>query len=318
MVAGIDIGGSGTKACVVADSRILATASVRTVSAAAESLGDVAVSVLGSALAEVGIGLADIDSIGLGVPGQVSDGVVRNAANLGIGEAGFDLGGYVSSATQVPAFVENDMRVAALGAYTQSVDIDPSIENLIYVGLGTGVSAGVILRGQVFRGSRGLAGEFGHVPMGTGLACACGSVGCLETVIGAAGLRQAWGGETGSALFGSAANGDVRARDLVDTTIDYLAQAMWWLAATYDPDIFFIGGGMAAATPSITALLADRWLEMAASSALARRVLDPDRIRLYDLEEPVGAYGAALLAAAHRDRSGQRQETANWEEEPIP
>jgi hypothetical protein len=44
-------------------------------------------------------------------------------------------------------------------------------------------------------------------------------------------------------------------------------------------------------------MVATRWAEMAGASELARRVLDPDRIRMYDLEEPVGAYGAALLGA---------------------
>ena len=304
IVIGVDIGGSGTKACVVSNGQILATASVPTELTAPDSLGVVAISALNKALAEAGLGLGDINSIGLGVPGQVGGGQVRHAANLGIGEEGFDLGGYVSSATQVPALVENDMRVAAYGAYIQSLEVDPSIENLVYVGLGTGVSAGVILNGEVFRGSRGLAGEFGHVPMGTGLTCACGSVGCLETVIGAAGLRHAWDGEEASSLFQSAASGNTRAQGLAKQAIEYLAQAMWWLAATYDPDIFFIGGGIGANTPSIRALLASRWVEMADSSAFARRVLGPDRIRTYDLEEPVGAYGAALFAAASRARSG--------------
>jgi hypothetical protein len=48
-------------------------------------------------------------------------------------------------------------------------------------------------------------------------------------------------------------------------------------------------------------MVATRWVELAGSSEFARRVLDPDRIRMYDLEQPVGAYGAALLGA---DRAG--------------
>jgi hypothetical protein len=54
---------------------------------------------------------------------------------------------------------------------------------------------------------------------------------------------------------------------------------------------------------------------MAASSAHARRVLDPDRIRMSDLEEPVGAYGAALLANGQPDRPGTTNPEKNWEEE---
>jgi hypothetical protein len=93
---------------------------------------------------------------------------------------------------------------------------------------------------------------------------------------------------------------------------------MWWLASSFDPDFFFIGGGVGAGNPSIGSLVAARWQEMAGDSPLARRVLDPDRIRMYDLGEPVGAYGAAVLSAVRRPRSGKREEHAIWEEETIP
>jgi glucokinase len=297
LAAGIDIGGSGTKACLVADTRPIGTTALPTEMTAADSLGNLVITALKRTLTEAGRDLDQVTSIGIGVPGQVNDGIVRHAANLGIDEAGFDLGGYVSSATQVATFVENDMRVAAYGAYTQSVSSQPGMKNLVYVGLGTGVSAGVVINGQVFRGSRGLAGEFGHVPMGTGIPCACSSVGCLETVIGATALSKEWQEAPVSSLFQSAAGGDARALALATRAIDHLAEAMWWLAATYDPDLFYIGGGVGAGAPSIRGMVATRWAEMAGASELARRVLDPDRIRMYDLEEPVGAYGAALLGA---------------------
>jgi predicted NBD/HSP70 family sugar kinase len=318
LVAGIDIGGSVTKVCLLADGEMLTTGAMPTVLDAIDSLGILALTALHKTASEAGVDPADITSIGIGVPGQVANGVVQYAANLGIDGTGFDLGGYVSSATQVVTVVENDMRVAAYGAFTHCNTPDATVDSLVYIGLGTGVSAGVVLSGEVYRGSRGLAGEFGHVPMGTGLNCACGSVGCLETIIGASGLRQSWDGDEVSSLFRSAADGDAKARMLADQAIHYLAQAMWWLAATYDPDIFFIGGGIGANAPVIKEMLAAKWAEMSAPSGLARLVLDPDRVRRYDLEEPVGAYGAALLAAFDRSRSGKRHETATWEEESIP
>jgi predicted NBD/HSP70 family sugar kinase len=263
----------------------------------AGGLGNLVLTALKRTLSEAGRDLDQVTSIGIGVPGQVNDGVVRHAANLGIDETGFDLGGYVSSATQVATFVENDMRAAAFGAYTQSVSLHPAMRNLVFVGLGTGVSAGVVINGKVFRGSRGLAGEFGHVPMGTGIACVCGSIGCLETVIGATALGKEWQQTPVSSLFQSAAGGDMRAAALASRAIDHLAEAMWWLAATYDPDLFYLGGGVGMGAPSIRNMVAARWEELEGASELARRVLDPSRIRMYDLEEPVGAYGAALLGA---------------------
>lgn len=297
VLAGVDVGGSATRGCLVEGGRIIATSALPADLSSSTAVGDIAIAVLSKVLAETGYELDQLTSIGVGIPGQVGDGVVRHAANLGIGKAGFDLGGYVSSATQVPTLVENDMTVAAFGAFALTSADDSTVRSLVFIGIGTGVSAGIVLDGEAHRGSRGLAGEFGHVPMNTGIDCVCGSTGCLETVIGATALGKEWDGAPVSSLFQSAARGDARAAELASRAIDHLARAMWWLAAAYDPDLFYIGGGIGAGAPSIGGMVATRWIELAGGSEFARRVLDPDRIRMYDLEEPVGAYGAALLGA---------------------
>jgi glucokinase len=140
-------------------------------------------------------------------------------------------------------------------------------------------------------------------------------VGCLETVIGANGLRDAWPGEMTTSLFAAAAGGDRAAQGVVDRAVGFLSTAMWWLAAAYDPDYFLIGGGLGINNPSIKEAIADCWAEMSSRSALARRVLDPERIRISDLEEPVGAYGAALLAAGNSGHPEPTNPETNWEEE---
>jgi glucokinase len=165
MVAGVDVGGSTTKACIVDGTTTLTSAVIPTTLSSPSSLGDLAVAAVSTAIAGTGHRISDLSGIGVGVPGQVSSGHVRNAANLGIDEAGYDLGVYVTTATGVATFVENDMTVAAYGAFSQLSRTEPTLENLVYIGLGTGVSAGVVLNRNVFRGSRDLAGEFGHVPM---------------------------------------------------------------------------------------------------------------------------------------------------------
>lgn len=303
MVAGVDVGGSTTKACIVSGTAPVASAVIPTSLGGPGDLGDLTLAAVNAAVAGAGYRIGDLSGIGIGIPGQVSNGLVRNAANLGVGEDGYDLQAYVSTATGLPTSIENDMTVAAFGAFNQLSAVEPALENLVYIGLGTGVSAGVVLNRQIFKGSHSLAGEFGHVPMGTGVACACGSIGCLETVVGASALSAVWSEEMTTTLFESAARGDTDASAIVDRAIGYLASAMWWLAAAYDPDYFLIGGGVGVNNPSIKSLIADRWADLSSGSALAKRVLDPDRIRISDLEEPVGAYGAALLAAGHSGRS---------------
>jgi glucokinase len=315
MVAGVDVGGSTIKACTVDEAGKIVSAVLPTTLGSPTDLGDLVVTAVSAALSETRSRMSDLTAIGIGVPGEVARGRVRNAANLGIDDDGYDLAGYVSTATGVDTSVENDMTVAAFGAFTRLSAEEPALHNLVYIGLGTGVAAGVVLNRKVFRGSRALAGEFGHVPMGTGLDCPCGSVGCLETVMGANGLRVAWEGGITTTLFAAADDGDRAARQVIDRAIGFLATAMWWLAAAYDPDYFLIGGGLGVNNPSIKDLITARWGEMSARSALARRVLDPNRIRISDLEEPVGAYGAALLAAGDAGRAETTNPESNWEEE---
>jgi glucokinase len=308
--AGVDVGGTTTKACLLDEQgTISAHLAVPTNVDVPGALGDHVVRTLDTLVVEAGLRLSDLVSIGIGVPGEVDQGSVSLTVNLGIGQEGFDLGGYVSSATQVPARVENDVRAAAYGAYAISNAAGLDISSLVFVGIGTGVSAGLVVDGTIYRGSRGLAGEFGHVPVGTRHRCTCGSVGCLETVIGAAAIQRIWGGDRAGDLFAEAGDGDRRAMKLASEATTYLANAMWWLAAAYDPEVFYIGGGIGASTPFLRDEVARQWAEMSQASAFARRVLDPDRIRRYDLIEPVGAYGAALLGA-HADAVGREKQVS--------
>jgi predicted NBD/HSP70 family sugar kinase len=84
----------------------------------------------------------------------------------------------------IPIYLENDANLGALGECRYGAG--QGIANLIYVKLGTGISAGLILNGQLYRGSGGLAGEFGHIRIQEdGPTCPyCGSHGCLEALAG--------------------------------------------------------------------------------------------------------------------------------------
>ena len=101
--------------------------------------------------------------------------------------------------------VENDVRAAALGLHRRSVL--GQIDDLAYLAIGTGVSAGVIIDGRLHRGARGLAGEIGHVIVDPdGARCACGQNGCLETLV------------SGSAIVRANHEADAVARAVLDAT----------------------------------------------------------------------------------------------------
>lgn len=138
----------------------------------------------------VGADACALRSIGIGIPGLVdaAAGRVLHAVNLGI--AALDLADAVTAATGVPCAVDNDVKAAALGATSLRPDTTP----MAYLNLGTGVAAGIIVDGRIWRGARGTAGEVGHlVVQPDGRVCPCGQRGCIETLCGGGALARAWG-----------------------------------------------------------------------------------------------------------------------------
>lgn len=124
--------------------------------------------------------------IGIGSPGIVDDrGIVRDAPNLGWHDT--DLAGEVAGATGVPTHVANDANVAALAEHTYGGAADGG---LMVLRVGFGVGSGFILEGVLLHGHGAAAGEIGHVTVDDdGDDCACGRVGCLETLLAVPRLR---------------------------------------------------------------------------------------------------------------------------------
>jgi glucokinase len=122
-----------------------------------------------------------IRALSLVVPGtvDVEKGMVVKAPNLPCLD-GFPLSATLTSELGLPAILENDANAAAVGEMWQGAA--RGCRTIICVTLGTGVGGGIILDGKLWRGVDGAAAEIGHMcvdPFG-GVACTCGSRGCLE------------------------------------------------------------------------------------------------------------------------------------------
>ena len=150
--------------------------------------------VVASALAAIGsFSLDDCVAVGIGVPGLVDSqtGQVSMAVNLGIGASPYPLAAEIGAAFSFPVTVENDVRAAALGAHEAMRLAGDPPESLVMVSIGTGISAGVVVRGELMRGAHGMAGEIGHMIVDeSGTLCRCGQRGCLEAVAAGPGHSQ--------------------------------------------------------------------------------------------------------------------------------
>ena len=144
---------------------------------------------------------------------------------------------------------ENDVNLAALGE--QWLGLGKDVENFVYLHVGTGVGAGLILRGELYRGHTGAAGEVGYLPIGGDPRDkVLRRRGVLDTEAGASGVvataRRLGMVPPLSArkVFAAARRGDRIARRVVELEADRIALAAAAIVPIVDPELVVLGGGI--------------------------------------------------------------------------
>jgi glucokinase len=297
---GIDIGGTNTDAVILDESGSVAH-SVRIPSGRGPD------AVLRIATDAV-LGLADLArtspksfaSIGVGVPGAVDTerGVVTHARNLDV--ATLELGPLLGANVGVPVRVENDVNAAALGAFHQlGLDSDQS---MAYLNLGTGLAAGLVLHGELWRGSRGAAGEIGHILIDpAGPLDEDGQPGALEVMASGSGIASQWPGSV-TGMIAAAEGGDVTAMEIRERMFGAVASAVRILVLTVDVDLVVIGGGISTmGDPLLNAVgrIFEKW---EGGSPFLSSLRLAERVRILPPDSGVAATGAAWLGAVQWQR----------------
>ncbi len=235
-------------------------------------------------------------AVGVGIPGvvDVRQGAVKHAVNLGVSGDWLPLRTLLAERLGVPVVLENDVNVAALGAAA----LDDA-SDLVYLSIGTGLAAGLVLEGRLRRGDHGAAGEIGHVPVDpNGTVCQCGQRGCLETIVSGSALAAAWPSvdvPPAQALFAAAQSGDPAAIAARDRFSAGAASAIRLLSLTVDPASIVLGGGVSQLGEPLRAAVAQALLEQAASSPFLASLDLAGRLRVVPSDYPVAAVGAAYL-----------------------
>jgi glucokinase len=295
MRLGIDIGGTKTDAVAVDD----AGATVQCVRLVT-GFGPVAVAETAIAaitrIAELsGLEPAGFESIGIGIPGMVdsASGLVRHAVNLGLDD--LNLGDVIAERLGVGVRIENDVTAAALGAY-HGLGLSSS---MAYLNLGTGLAAGLVINGELWRGARGAAGEIGHIPVDpNGALCGCGQRGCLETVASGSGVARQWQSDDPypvRALFTAADAGDPAAQAIRATLANGVASAVRVLVLTADVETVVIGGGLSHLGEELLGDVLGVLSSWAATSTFLSSLELTSRVQLIPRDFPAAAVGAALV-----------------------
>jgi predicted NBD/HSP70 family sugar kinase len=325
MRLGLDIGGTKTDAVAVdADGTIVER--VRLVTGfGSEAVIRTAVEGVNRIAEITGLPVSGFESVGIGIPGQVDvvTGTVSHAVNLGFDE--LDVGRRLTAALGLDVKVENDVKAAALGAYhlltvrsgtAAAARSTESAQSLAYLNLGTGLAAGLVIDGRLWRGSRGAAGEIGHIPVDPhGVLCACGQRGCLETVASGSAIARQWATDDpipARSLLAAAAAGDAAAQAIRSLLVDNIAAAVRLLVLTVDVEIVMIGGGLS----NLGEWLLDEVRRVLASWALESPFLASlgleSRVQLVPAGFPAAAVGAALVGGP-----GSRTHTPEQEEQVV-
>ena len=297
MRIGIDIGGTKTEAVVVAaDGSVLESVRLPT------GFGPEAV--IASTLAAVdaltaasGRGTADFTTVGVGIPGAVdaATGRVSHAINLGLEQ--LELGAQLTALLGTPVRVENDVNAAALGAF--HLFDQPATASMAYLNLGTGLAAGLVLAGELWRGARGGAGEIGHILVDpAGPLDLDGQHGGLEVVASGSGIARQWGrgnGNAVSAVLDAAEGGDEAAVEIRRRLFEGVAASVRILVLTVDVDLVVVGGGISSLADRIMGGVGEVFARWSSQSPFIDSLGLAERIRILPAGAPVAALGAAHL-----------------------
>ncbi|MDN5851689.1 MAG: ROK family glucokinase [Actinomycetia bacterium] len=309
LTIGVDIGGTKIAAGVVDESGRIIAEDLRDTPATDPAALAAAVADLVGALRTD----HEIEAVGIGAAGFVdaTRSTVLFAPNIDWSDE--PLAARVRAFVDLPVIVENDANAAAWGEFRFGAGSD--VDNLMLVTIGTGIGAGVIDDGQLFRGGFGVAAQVRHLRMvPAGIRCGCGQYGCWEQYgSGRALVREAEdrirvgmeparhlselsGGDpeavTGPMVTEAARAGDPLSIDLISDVGSWVGQGLASLAAVLDPTTIAIGGGVAAAGDLLMSSVQDGFVRHLPAGTSRPHA----ELRLAALGNEAGLIGAADLA----------------------
>lgn len=256
--------------------------------------------------------------MGLGIPGPLDSELHRLSAPPGMpGWDGIDVWQTLQQEFNVPLYLDNDANMGALSESRYGAGRGSAY--LAYVKIGTGIGAGLIMNGRIYRGNTGSAGELGHVTIDEdGPLCNCGNHGCLETLaavraivkdacqgLSLARIRALEDGHPGAAkpsvlagraevdiadVIQAAQNGDLASLAALERAGERIGVALAGLINLFNPSSIVIGGGVARAGELLLAPI-----RRAASASSLPAAWKGTRILLGELDNSAVALGAVSL-----------------------
>ena len=296
VVIALDVGGTGMKCALVrSDGRVHhserhPTRAERGPEAVTADILDIAAGLAGRAHAD---GLEPI-AVGIAVPGVIDEenGVAVWSANIGFRDV--PLRKLIFDRLGLPAALGHDVRVG--GIAEARLGAGRGQRHVLFIAIGTGIAAALVVDGAGYPGAHGAAGEVGHIMVRPGgPPCGCGARGCLEAMASAKSIGRRYAelaGDPDATAFDvatRAAGGEELAATVWREAIEALADGLITAQALYDVGVLVLGGGLAEAGEALLGPL---------RAAFAQRITfhrEPRIVRAA-LGDNAGCLGSALLA----------------------
>lgn len=231
--------------------------------------------------------------IGIGVPGLVNESSkVVSAPNLGWNNV--DLAGSLGSGFGQHIYIDNEANAGAIGEKLFGAGLHS--RDMVYLSIGIGIGSGIIVGGQLYRGTSNFSGEVGHMTIAeNGPLCRCGNHGCWETLASEKALldraAQIWGDQapTIERVLKQIEEGDSRAVTLLDEIGTQLGVGLANLVNILNPEMIVIGNRLS---------LAGKQLEDAMLRSIESRSLSYHRKKTQVEFAKLGISSTALGAAS--------------------
>jgi len=307
LIVGVDVGGSKISAVLAdPDGNIEARSSKDTLADEGPE------AVIGRIIEAIGQLTSGVEVAGIGIGAAGSYDAERGAVSFSPNMPGWHnipLCDIIQREFGLPTYLQNDCTLAALGEHRFGAGV--GVDNLVYVGLGTGIGGGIIADGRIYDGTSGAAGEIGHMIIDiNGSLCKCGSYGCWENFASgravaqeavrrmeagvATAIRRYAGRDankvTAQAVFLAAQDGDYIAHEIISRTAYYVGVGLVNIVNIFNPELILIGGGLS----NMGSLLLDPAIEVVRENAFdisAKAV----RIELAQLGDDAAALGSVAL-----------------------
>ncbi|WP_035776771.1 ROK family transcriptional regulator [Arthrobacter sp. H5] len=251
VAAGIDIGRRHVRVVLAGlDYRVLLEEAVSLpLGHSAEEGLNAASDLMDSLLEQGGIPRGSVLGAGVGIPGPIDrrTGTVVQGAILPEW-VGINMLRTFGERLGIPVFIDNDANLGALAQVTWGPH--SSVENLVFLKIGSGIGAGLILNGSLYYGNVGITGEIGHTTINEhGLVCRCGNRGCLETVASTSTMiallsRGGTGQLDAHDIVSLARRGDTATLRVIDDAGLAVGRAVAHVANLINPELIVMGGSL--------------------------------------------------------------------------